>query len=176
MNKAPHARCEACPLRDQPMVPPDWPNRSERFTLGDADHGGLAIVGEAPGAYEVAKGRPFVGRSGDLLNKHLARFGIDRRDVWMTNAVLCRPPDNKLSEYHKAVECCRPRLIAELRALKPEVVLAMGNAAKEALLPEVTEGITVVRGRDYYSEEIGARVRLTLHPAYVLRYPPADLD
>lgn len=163
--KASHARCEDCPLQRMPCVypyhPVNWTGVERR----------LLIVGEAPGEEEVAQGQPFVGRSGQLLHQELSRAGIEWRDAHITNAVLCRPPGNKMSDYPEAIEHCRPRLMAEILEAGPDRVLVLGATALNSVLPTVEGGIMSVRGSHYFSEELGMSVVVAAHPAYLLRMP-----
>lgn len=118
--------CTNCPLKDSKMVVPEGNPRAR-----------IAFVGEGPGYMEVQQGRPFVGPSGTLLNKMFTDAGIVREDVWITNATLCR---GKTVQYggktlspdqaaKMAADHCRPRLIQELRIVKPKVVVGLGAQA-----------------------------------------------
>jgi uracil-DNA glycosylase family 4 len=157
--KAPLAECDKCPLADRPFVPGDGPAKAS-----------VAIIGEAPGANEVIKQKPFIGASGDLLNKILESNNIERDKVYVTNACLCRPADNA-NPSAVAIKCCRARLMEELRSRQPETVLAFGAIAAKSVLGTTT-GITKLRtGADYRSTELLCRVVPTFHPAAALRNP-----
>ena len=127
----------------------------------------LMFVGEAPGADEDAQGKPFVGRAGQLLTKMIEAMGMKRDDVIIGNVNRCRPPGNRQPTLEEAA-ICRPFLFREISAIKPEVIVVMGNTALRNLL-EVREGITRVRGR--FQDFRGIKVMPTFHPAYLLRDP-----
>lgn len=96
------AKCDDCPLRGQAYVAPEGPD-SLKVLSGAFSHPYLAVVGEAPGEQEERQGRPFVGPSGDEMNKALVGAGLRRGFVHVTNVLLCRPPDNNLTEFIKAI-------------------------------------------------------------------------
>ena len=127
----------------------------------------LMFVGEAPGADEDAQGKPFVGRAGQLLTKMIEAMGLKREEVIIGNVNRCRPPGNRQPTLEEAA-ICRPFLFREISAIRPEVIVVMGNTALRNLL-EVKAGISSVRGqfRDYQ----GIKVMPTFHPAYLLRDP-----
>jgi DNA polymerase len=127
----------------------------------------LMFVGEAPGADEDAQGRPFVGRAGQLLTKMIEAMGMKREEVIIGNVNRCRPPGNRQPTLEEAA-ICRPFLFREIAAVRPEVIVVMGNTALRNLL-EIKAGISSVRGRfqDYH----GIKVMPTFHPAYLLRDP-----
>jgi DNA polymerase len=127
----------------------------------------LMFVGEAPGADEDAQGRPFVGRAGQLLTKIIEAIGLKREDVIIGNVNRCRPPGNRQPTLEEAA-ICRPFLFREIAAVKPDVIVVMGNTAVRNLL-EVREGITRVRGK--FQDFRGIKVMPTFHPAYLLRDP-----
>jgi DNA polymerase len=127
----------------------------------------LMFIGEAPGADEDAQGRPFVGRAGQLLTKIIEAIGLKREDVIIGNVNRCRPPGNRQPTLEEAA-ICRPFLFREIAAVKPDVIVVMGNTALRNLL-EVREGITRVRGK--FQDFRGIKVMPTFHPAYLLRDP-----
>jgi uracil-DNA glycosylase len=127
----------------------------------------LMFVGEAPGADEDAQGRPFVGRAGQLLTKIIEAIGLKREEVLIGNVNRCRPPGNRQPTLEEAA-ICRPFLFREIAAVKPDVIVVMGNTALRNLL-EVREGITRVRGK--FQDFRGIKVMPTFHPAYLLRDP-----
>jgi uracil-DNA glycosylase family 4 len=127
----------------------------------------LMFVGEAPGADEDAQGKPFVGRAGQLLTKMIEAMGMKREDVIIGNVNRCRPPGNRQPTLEEAA-ICRPFLFREIAAIKPEVIVVMGNTALRNLL-ELREGITRVRGQ--FRDFRGIKVMPTFHPAYLLRDP-----
>ncbi len=127
----------------------------------------LMIIGEAPGADEDAKGEPFVGRAGQLLNKIIEAIGMKREDVFIGNINRCRPPQNR-APLPNETAACKPFLLREIAVVKPKVIVVLGNTAMKNLL-DTKEGITKLRGifQDYY----GVKVMPTFHPAYLLRDP-----
>ncbi len=151
--------CSMCPLNGCKRVEPEGNPATCKYVL----------IGEAPGADEVRLGRPFVGRSGRTLDKLLAATGLPREDCYLTNAVKCRPPNNKLPK--PAIALCRPFLLDELRRVPKDVPwCVMGGNAREALFPGDKGGVLANRGwRDFY----GRDVLCTVHPAYIM-YNPAN--
>lgn len=128
----------------------------------------LMVIGEAPGAEEDRLGKPFVGKSGQLLDRILAAAGIDpERDVFVTNAVFRRPPENRKPTAEE-IAWYRPYLMEIVRLVDPAVVLLAGGVAAESVLSE-KRGITRTRGQWYDWE--GRRAMPVYHPAYLLRNP-----
>ena len=124
----------------------------------------LMFVGEAPGFHEDRQGVPFVGPSGQLLNRLLEGIGLRRQDVYICNAIKSRPPSNRDPQPDE-IAACRPWLDAQVRLVDPKVVVTLGNFAAKTLL-ETTTGITRLRGRTYPFQ---GRVLLpTFHPAAAL--------
>jgi uracil-DNA glycosylase len=159
--KAPLARCDLCPLKDRPVV------RAE-----SRDQARLVIVGEAPGDQEVIEGRPFVGRSGVRLNQALAAADLHRSDVYVTNAVLCRPAGTPPTPPDDAVSACHDRLIVEVSRLGPDKVLAMGKVAADSLTGD-RKALSQLRQRPAPSPFLPreAEVRVTYHPSALNRDP-----
>ena len=127
----------------------------------------LMFVGEAPGADEDAQGKPFVGRAGQLLTKMIEAMGMKREDVIIGNVNRCRPPGNRQPTLEEAA-ICRPFLFREIAAVRPDVIVVMGNTALHNLL-EIKAGISSVRGQ--FRDFQGIKVMPTFHPAYLLRDP-----
>ena len=133
------------------------------FGQGDP-HADLMFVGEAPGFHEDRQGIPFVGPSGQLLNRLLEGIGLRRQDVYIANVVKSRPPGNR-DPLPDEIAACRPWLDAQVRLVDPKVVVTLGNFAAKTLL-ETTTGITRLRGR---AHPFQGRVLLpTFHPAAAL--------
>lgn len=130
----------------------------------------LMFVGEGPGADEDATGRPFVGRAGQLLTKMIEAIDLKREDVYIANVVKSRPPGNRAPESDE-VKACIPFLLRQIAAIRPKIIVALGNPAMQALL-NTKDGITKMRGqfRDY-PRIPGIKVLPTFHPAYLLRSP-----
>ncbi|GAO04522.1 DNA polymerase [Anaeromyxobacter sp. PSR-1] len=127
----------------------------------------LVFVGEGPGADEDREGEPFVGKAGQLLTKMIQAMGYQREQVYIANVVKCRPPGNRNPEPDE-IEACEPFLRAQLAAIRPRVVVALGKFAAQTLLRDTTP-ITRLRGR--WREYEGIRLMPTFHPAYLLRSP-----
>lgn len=161
-KQVPFADCANCPLRHQPMVPGCGPTKTE-----------FSIVGEGPGNYEVQRQQPFVGPSGQLLNRMLTEAGVKRDEVYVTNATLCLPTGraDKDSELAEATMCCAPRLYNELQARGVKHVLALGAYAAKAL-GSTDDSITKARGKRFWNAN-HQWVMPSLHPAYILRLSQA---
>ena len=133
----------------------------------------ILFVGEGPGADEDAQGRPFVGRAGKLLTKMIEAMGLQREDVFIANIVKCRPPGYRVPSPEE-MSTCMPYLKAQIAALKPEVVIALGATSVKGLLEQDDIKITKMRGTWQKLGDID--LMPTLHPAYLLRNPPAKKD
>jgi DNA polymerase len=135
------------------------------FGMGDPN-ADLMFVGEGPGAEEDKQGLPFVGRSGQLLDRLLLEeTGLTRDRCYIANVVKCRPPGNRDPQDDEIAEC-RPYLQSQLELIAPRVVVTLGNFATKLLL-DTTEGITRLRGRSY---PFGQGVLIpTFHPSAALR-------
>jgi uracil-DNA glycosylase len=130
----------------------------------------LMFVGEGPGADEDATGRPFVGRAGQLLTKMIEAIDLKREDVYIANVVKSRPPGNRAPEADE-VKACIPFLFRQIEAIRPKLIVALGNPAMQALL-DTKIGITKMRGQlQDYPRVSGIKVLPTFHPAYLLRSP-----
>lgn len=156
MVKAHLAKCEECPLKDEPFVP------------GSGDGSGVIIVGEGPGEQEVQFGKPFVGPSGQLLDRVISAVGGEPTATWRTNVVLCRPPANR-EPTQVEISCCKDRLLAEIGSIPGAVIVAAGKTARDTLL-----GSDATNGVLYTSPDLpGKEIMPMWHPAYVLRKPSA---
>jgi uracil-DNA glycosylase family 4 len=156
--------CTRCPLhtsREQ-AVPGEGNPRAE-----------VLFVGEAPGASEDRAGRPFVGPSGELLDRILSNaMGLRRSEVYIANVAKCRPPDNRNPEPNE-VAACLPYLQRQVDLIRPKVIVCLGRVAAQNLLG-VTDSVSRLRGRDL--DYRGTPVVVTWHPAYLLREPAAKRD
>ncbi len=124
------------------------------------------FVGEAPGADEDARGEPFVGQAGKLLDAMLAALGLARgRNVYIANVLKCRPPNNRTPEPLE-VAACRPYLDRQVELIAPKVIVALGKSAANTLL-EREATIGSLRGRIHRFR--GVPLVVTYHPAYLLR-------
>ena len=124
----------------------------------------LFLVGEAPGRHEDAEGRPFVGVAGKVLDSVLGEVGLSRRDVFITNVVKCRPPENRRPRADE-IAACRPYLVAQIRAVHPAVLVALGDTAATSLAGP-TADVAAARRRSSRFEGIPAIA--TYHPAATL--------
>ena len=147
--------------------------KQEVFGDGNAN-ADLVFVGEAPGAQEDAQGKPFVGRAGKLLNRILDALEVQRSDVFITNVVKCRPPENRKPTPQEMKLCCPNLLEQQIKIIKPKVICTLGASALEGLLDLQQVKITKQRGQIHQYK--GIPVLPTLHPAYVLRNPKALKD
>ena len=149
-------KCNRCQLRE----------KCSQVVMGEgAVNNKIMFIGEAPGATEDKRGRPFVGRAGQLLNKILDAINIKRKDVYISNIVKCRPPGNRKPTISEA-KTCSSILKAEFEIVKPKVIVPMGATAFKHLL-NTDSSITESRGQwfqrgDFYFLP-------TFHPAYLLR-------
>jgi len=135
------------------------------FGMGDPN-ADLMFVGEGPGAEEDKQGLPFVGRSGQLLDKlMLEELGIKRDQAYIANVVKCRPPGNRDPEPDE-IDTCRPYLERQIELIEPKVIVTLGNFSTKLLL-NTKDGITKLRGK-VYPFRTGVLIP-TFHPAAVLR-------
>jgi DNA polymerase len=133
----------------------------------------LMFVGEAPGADEDEQGLAFVGRAGQLLTDIIQKgLRMERTDVFIGNVIKCRPPQNRNPEPDEIV-ACQPFLEAQIRAIRPRVLVGLGKFSAHWLL-KTAEPITKLRGR--LGQYEGITVMPTYHPAYLLRNPSAKKD
>ena len=126
----------------------------------------VMIVGEAPGHREDDSGTPFVGKAGQLLRKTLREVGLDDDEIFITNAVSCRPPDNR-TPTRAEIKACSKWLEYQIESVKPMFVLLLGNTALQSALGQ--KGITKLRGRPIKQE--GITYLPAFHPAAILRDP-----
>jgi len=129
----------------------------------------IMLVGEAPGSQEDRFGKPFVGPSGQVLNRLLSRAGITETDVYLCNVMKCRPPANR-NPTETEIRCCRPWLIEQTRLVRPNVIVAMGEIATVALTAtRGPMGVLLDQGdlSCFFCEDIP--VIPMYHPAYLLR-------
>jgi uracil-DNA glycosylase len=132
----------------------------------------LMFVGEGPGRDEDIQGRPFVGRAGQLLTKIIAAMTFERSEVFITNIVKCRPPENR-TPYGDEAEACTPYLVEQIANIRPRVIVTLGKVATDYFVPDATGGMTSIRGQFY--DWRGIPVMPTFHPAYLLRqYTPEN--
>lgn len=125
----------------------------------------IVFVGEAPGADEDEQGRPFVGRAGELLRRLIRAMDYEPEEVYIANILKCRPPGNR-DPLPEEVEQCFPYLAAQLKVIKPKVIVALGKHAAHTLLGVKTP-ITKLRGN--WGRFQGIPLMPTFHPSYLLR-------
>lgn len=154
------AACHACPLCEQ--------RKQAVLGVGDVQPDWL-FIGEGPGAEEDARGEPFVGQAGKLLDNMLAALDISRGNkVYIGNAVKCRPPGNRTPEPGE-IATCRPYLERQIALLKPKIIVLLGKVAVLSLLQE-DKALGTLRGQRF--TYAGIPVVVTYHPAYLLRNLP----
>lgn len=143
----------------------------------------VMLVGEAPGQTEAETGRPFVGRGGQLLTRILNSIGIDRKDIYITNIVKDRPPENRRPTQEE-IEKYKPILEKELKTVEPEVIVTLGKTATDFFFEEY-KGKKIKRLGDIRGQFLpleisppagGLKFKIlpTYHPAYGLRNPPSQ--
>ena len=127
--------CQRCRLAQTRLqaVPGEGPERAP-----------FLLIGEGPGFHEDRQGRPFVGRSGDLLETLLASIGLGRRDVFIANVVKCRPPDNR-DPLPDEIEACRPYLDRQIELIQPKLVITLGRISMARYFPG--QSITRIHGQ-----------------------------
>ena len=155
---------DGCPLKDT----------ATNLVFADGNPSSrVMIVGEAPGADEDRDGRPFVGVSGQLLDRMLAQIGLDRTSVYITNIIFWRPPGNRQPTTAE-VAACLPFVERHIELANPEILLLAGGASAKTLLAR-NEGIMRLRGRWFLYESTGMSRPIpalpTFHPAFLLRQP-----
>jgi len=138
---------------------------------GEGSYGAqLMIIGEAPGEEEDKQGRPFVGRAGKVLDKMLERIGIKREEVFITNIVKCRPPENREPQDDEAKICMSNYLEKQISLISPMVILLLGNVAVRHILG--VKSVSLVRGK--LIEKDRRYYFATYHPAIVLYNPSKE--
>ncbi len=146
----------------------------QKVVFGEGNpHADLLFIGEAPGATEDSSGRPFTGRSGELLTRMIENvLQISRSDVYITNIVKCRPPNNQVPAPIQA-HTCQPYLLKQIELIKPKLIVTLGATAYHFLTGDET-GISKVRGTLH--QQNGYTLIPTYHPSYLLRNPSAKKE
>ena len=148
-------KCELCRTRTNVVFSDGIPNSK------------LMLVGEAPGYWEDQKGKPFVGKAGQLLDKIFECVGLSReKDVYICNTIKCRPPENR-NPLPEEKQACKEYLEAQIEILQPKIIIVCGNIALNSLLPN-ERGITRARGK-WFDGPFGAKMIPMFHPSYLLR-------
>lgn len=136
-------------------------------------HARIMFVGEGPGESEDEQGLPFVGRSGELLTKMIEGvFGIPRSEVYIANAVKCRPPMNR-TPAPEEIAMCSPYLFAQIDAIRPLLIVTLGGVALQTLMEDAR---SVSRERGKIHSFRGIPLVATYHPSYLLRNPSAKKE
>jgi len=163
------AHCRACPL---------WKNATQTVFGEGPQHAQVVLVGEQPGDKEDLAGKPFVGPAGLMLDRALKDAGIDRKKVYVTNAVkhFKFVPRGKIRLHQKPttpeIKACRQWYEQELASIRPALVVAMGATAAQSVFGRMTP-INKNRGRLIDLED-GIQALVTVHPSYLLRQPDAE--
>jgi uracil-DNA glycosylase family protein len=163
------ADCRACPL---------WKDATQTVFGEGPQHARIMLVGEQPGDKEDLAGKPFVGPAGQMLDRALEEAGIDRKKVYVTNAVkhFKFVPRGKIRLHQKPttpeIRACRPWYERELNSITPDLVVAMGATAAQSVFGKITP-INKSRGRLIDLQD-GIKALVTVHPSYLLRLPDAD--
>ncbi len=127
------------------------------------------VIGEAPGAEEDARGEPFVGAAGQLLDKMLLAIDLPRSSVFIANMLKCRPPGNR-DPKPEELACCHPYLLRQIALIQPAIILVVGRVAAQNLL-QSQQPLARLRGIVHRFGAQGTPVIVTYHPAYLLRMP-----
>jgi uracil-DNA glycosylase family 4 len=155
--------CQACPLHKT--------RTNVVFGTGN-ENTNLVFVGEAPGADEDQQGKPFVGKAGQKLTQIINAMGLSRDEVYITNVLKCRPPNNR-NPLPFEIETCEPFLIAQLKLINPKIICTLGTFASQTLL-RTDQQISRLRGKFHTYQDI--RLMPTYHPAFLLRNPKFKKD
>lgn len=157
----PYIQCTQCPL--------GYLGRTHVvFGEGNPD-ARLLFIGEGPGRQEDLSGKPFMGRSGKILNEGLAAAGIKRADIYITNVVKCRPPKNRNPLPLESNTCKNLLLYNQIKIIRPTIIVTLGAVAYKALLDKKKAEITKKRG--IFEQFCDTKLLPIFHPAYILRNP-----
>ena len=129
----------------------------------------VMIIGEAPGKDEDISGKPFVGRAGKLLTEILSSINLERKDIFITNTVKCRPPENR-NPHDDEIKSCSGYLDEQIKLINPKVIVLLGKIAANRIL-NIDEPISNLRGKKYFIKENNIPIIVFYHPAYLLRSP-----
>jgi len=154
------SKCRLCQTRNN-VVPGEGDIRSD-----------IMIIGEGPGRDEDMQGRPFVGRSGELLTRMIEAIGLKRSEVYICNIVKCRPPQNRNPEPDEA-QACMNYLRAQFALVRPKIIVLLGKVACRYTL---NEEISVMREHGRWYERKGVYFMPTFHPSALLRDPAKKRD
>lgn len=136
---------------------------------------GLMFIGEAPGYYEDKQGYPFVGKSGKTLDKYLAMCNLSRNDVYITNIVKCRPPNNRVP-WDLEIDNCYPYLLYELSIINPKIIVLLGGIALNAFFKNTRKERLRISNFAGKVLELGNVFVIPIyHPSYVIRGTPEEI-
>lgn len=152
------SQCKKCPLYE-----------GRTLTVpGEGDiNSPIVFVGEGPGREEDLSGQPFVGRAGKLLTEILSAVKLSRKNVYITNIVKCRPPNNRTPLFEE-MESCFPFLLSQLQVINPKLIVTLGSASLSYLLEKKNISITKMRG-EIIHWKYGIDIFPMFHPSYLLR-------
>jgi len=153
--KQKYSKCDKCPLLKE--------NRIQVVFGSGNKEADVLFIGEAPGANEDKQGIPFCGMSGKILDELLNTINLSREDIFITNTILCRPPDNR-NPAKEEVNNCRERLDQLIEIMQPKVIVTIGNFATERIIGKT--GIKSIRGKIFDHKNI--KVVPVVHPASYL--------
>jgi len=157
-------KCTKCPLHENRKNAVPGEGNIERKIM---------LIGEAPGFNEDVQGRPFVGRAGMLLEKFLLSIGLKREQVFITNVVKCRPPNNR-QPTEEEINACSVYLDKQIEIIKPKVIVCLGNISSQYILKKFEikfESMTKMHGKVFSISNLQLQVKIipTFHPAAILR-------
>lgn len=153
-------------VRDNALIPLDKTRKNPVFGVGNAE-ADLMVIGEAPGADEDARGEPFVGRAGQLLNKILKAIDFEREEVYIANILKSRPPNNR-NPLAGEIQAHAPILYKQMTLVRPKLLLCLGKVAASALLDR-QDSLKAMRQK--FQDFHGLPLLVTYHPAALLRNP-----
>ena len=159
-------KCTKCPL---------YKNRKNPVPGEGNPDSEIIFIGEAPGYHEDVQGRPFVGSAGKLLTELIEMIGLNRKNVFITNVVKCRPPTNR-DPLKEEIDACKPYLFKQIEIIKPRIIVTLGRHSTLTILHHMgikVHGISSVRGQIFKGELLGINVTVipTYHPAAALYNP-----
>lgn len=142
----------------------------KNLIIGDGNpHAKIMIIGEAPGENEDNTGIPFTGKSGKLLDKLLSHAGLERKNVYITNVLKYRPPNNR-KPLPSEIIACKPFLLRQISLINPKLIITLGTVATQTIL-SLKASLTSLRQKKHKFSTTDIIVITTYHPAYLLRYP-----
>ncbi|MDD3819120.1 MAG: uracil-DNA glycosylase [Actinomycetota bacterium] len=153
--------CQKCPLSQT----------RKKAVPGEGSHNSVVMfVGEAPGGDEDREGLPFIGRAGQLFTRILQSVQIERKDVFITNIVKCRPPQNR-NPNKSEIEICLPYLESQIALINPRIIVTLGSVPTKCLL-NTDDAISRLRGQ-WFPWLGGIKIFPMFHPSYLLRHQEA---